>query len=103
MAVSFLQLAAYSVVKNGEEAAMLIKATELRQLDVISIDEGRFLGRLCDVDLDPETGRIRALVVERPGSRFLWFVRGDDLEVTWRDVVLVGEDVILVKNRTWRR
>lgn len=82
---------------------MLIKTTELRQLDVISIDEGRFLGRVCDVDLDPDTGKIRSLVVEQPGSRFLWFARSDDLEIHWRDVVLVGEDVILVKNRTWRR
>ena len=76
---------------------MLIKTTELRQLDVISVDEGRFLGRVCDVDLDPGTGEVRALIVERPASRFLWFIRGDDLEIAWRDVVLVGEDVILVK------
>ena len=82
---------------------MLIKTAELRQLDVISIDEGRFLGRVCDVDLDPDTGRIKALIVERPGTRFLWFTRPDDVEIPWRDVVLVGEDVILVKNRTWRR
>ena len=38
---------------------MLIKTTELRQLDVISVDEGRFLGRVCDVDLDPVQGSPR--------------------------------------------
>lgn len=82
---------------------MLIKATTLRQLEVVSIDEGKFLGRICDVDLDPETGKLKALIVEKPRSRLFWLAWGDDLEIAWRDVVLVGEDVVLVRNRTWRR
>ena len=36
---------------------MLIKTTELRQLDVISVDEGRFLGRVCRRRPDPGTGK----------------------------------------------
>ena len=80
----------------------VIKTSDLRRLDVVSVEEGRYLGSVCDVDLDPETGRINALIVDevRP---FSFGARHTDVEVPWRDIVLVGADVILVKNRTWKR
>ncbi|MGI6673521.1 MAG: PRC-barrel domain-containing protein [Limnochordia bacterium] len=82
----------------------VIKTSDLRRLDVVSVEEGRYLGSVCDVDLDPETGRINALIVDevRPFS-FFFGARHTDVEVPWRDIVLVGADVILVKNRTWKR
>ncbi len=82
----------------------LIKTSDLRRLDVVSVEEGRYLGSVCDVDLDPETGRINALIVDegRPFSLF-WGSRHSDVEIPWRDIVLVGMDVVLVKNRTWKR
>lgn len=82
----------------------MMKTSELRKLDVINMEEGRYLGSVCDVDVDPETGRLLALVVDeaRP-FRLFWGNRHADLEIPWKDVVLVGEDVILVKNRTWKR
>lgn len=82
----------------------MIKTSDLRKLDVINMEEGRYLGNVCDVDLDPDTGRVLALVVDegRP-FRFLGVGRAADLEVPWKDVVLVGVDVVLVKNRTWKR
>ncbi len=81
---------------------MFIKTSELRQLDVINIEEGSYLGNVCDVDLDPENGRIKFLIVDRPGF-FFWRLKRDDLEIPWSDVVLIGTDVVLVRNRTWRR
>ena len=75
---------------------MYIKTSELRDRDVINTLDGRFLGNVCDVDLDPKTGALRALVVETGKGRFPWFKR-DDLEIRWQDVILVGIDAILVK------
>ncbi len=82
----------------------MMKTSELRKLDVINMEEGRYLGSVCDVDVDPETGRVLALIVDEVRSfRFFWGTKHTDLEIPWKDVVLVGEDVILVKNRTWKR
>lgn len=81
----------------------LIRASDLGRLDVVSLEDGRYLGNVCDLDLDPQTGRINALVVEE--GRPFWFWAGwrrTDLEIPWRDVALVGVDVVLVKNRTWK-
>lgn len=81
----------------------VITTSDLRRLDVINVDEGRYLGNVCDVDLDPETGRIKALIVDeaRPFGFFFW--PGARIRRSWRDIVLVGVDVVLVKNRTWKR
>lgn len=82
----------------------VMKTSDLRRLDVVSVEEGRILGNVCDLDLDPETGKINFLIVEQ-GRSFLFFFnhRHSDLEIPWRDVVLIGVDVVLVKNRTWQR
>ncbi|MDI9438852.1 MAG: PRC-barrel domain-containing protein [Limnochordia bacterium] len=82
----------------------VIRTSELRRLDVINVEEGRYMGSVCDVDLDPDTGRINALIVDevKPLS-FFFGARHTDVEIPWRDIVLVGEDVVLVKNRTWKR
>ncbi len=81
----------------------MIKTSDLRKLDVINLEEGSYLGNVCDVDLDPETGRINFLIVDKPRPFMFWRNRWVDLEIPWRDVVLVGTDVVLVKNRTWHR
>ena len=82
----------------------MINTSDLRKLDVVNMEEGRYLGSICDVDLHPETGRINALIVDqmRPFN-FFFSRKHSDLEIPWRDVVLVGVDVVLVRNRTWKR
>ncbi len=84
--------------------SMMMKTSDLRKLDVINMEEGRYLGSVCDLDLDPDTGRVLALIVdEAKPFRFFRSNRYPDLEIPWRDVVLVGVDCVLVKNRTWKR
>lgn len=81
----------------------LIKTSDLGRLDVVSTDEGRYLGSVCDVDLDPNTGRINAVIVDQLRPFAFFRRRQTELEIQWRDIVLVGVDVVLVKNRTWKR
>lgn len=90
-------------LQKGEKVMEMLKTSDLSKLDVINMEEGRLLGHVCDVDLDPETGKINFLIVDyaRPFF-FFWSQRKADLEIPWRDVVVIGVDVILVKNRTWQ-
>ncbi|HKM17452.1 MAG: YlmC/YmxH family sporulation protein [Firmicutes bacterium] len=78
---------------------MYIRTSELQRLDVVNIEDGRFLGNVCDVDLDPDTGELRFLVLERPERGILRFFRHDDLEIPWHEVVLIGVDVVLVRTK----
>lgn len=76
-----------------------MRASELRVLDVINITDGRRLGHLYDIDLDADSGQIRALVV--PSERQSWFAffrsAGPDIEIPWSCIVKIGIDVILVE------
>lgn len=90
---------------------MFVKTSELRQLDVINLEDGRILGNVCDVDLDPDTGDVRFLILERPEYGLHRFFKHDDLEIPWEDVVLIGIDVVIVRSkleatpkyRAWQR
>ena len=71
--------------------------SELRKKDVICIGDGRLLGRVADLEFDPQDGRILALVV--PGACGLTgLLHGgqDRLAVGWNKIACIGDDVILV-------
>lgn len=74
----------------------MIKLSDLRVRDVVNVADGKRLGLLCDIEIDLDSGRISALVL--PGSTRLFGLFGHDRDIVvpWRDVVRVGEDVILV-------
>lgn len=90
---------------------MYVRTSELRHLDVINLEDGRVLGNVCDVDLDPDTGALRCLVLERAESGFMRFFKHNDLEIPWEEVVMVGVDVVIVRTkldqtshyRAWQR
>ncbi|MHB9145195.1 MAG: YlmC/YmxH family sporulation protein [Symbiobacteriia bacterium] len=72
------------------------KISDLRQRDVINIMDGKRLGLVSDVDVDPETGRIIALIVPGPGRFLGIFGGGADFIIHWHKIVRIGPDVILV-------
>jgi len=76
---------------------MLVKASELRLLDVINVLDGRKLGRICDLDIDFDEGRVKAIIVEGQGRSLLDFGHNDDVEIPWSRVQKIGVDVILVQ------
>ena len=81
---------------NEGVGGMLVKASELRLLDVINISDGRRLGNVIDMEIDLDTGEIKAIILPDPG-RFLWFFnRGTDVAIPWSAIVKIGVDVILV-------
>lgn len=69
--------------------------SELKKKDIICIADGRLVGRACDLALDPATGQTLGLIVCTGGCGFL---RGekDRMEIPWRQIACIGDDVILV-------
>lgn len=69
---------------------------DLKFKDVINICDGRRLGRVIDVIIDIPSGRVRGLVV--PGERgFNLFRAPEDVFIAWRNILRIGEDVVLVE------
>jgi len=78
--------------------AVLVRAADLRLLDVINVVDGRKLGYVYDLDVDVDTGDIHALLLPADGGRRLFnlFARKPDIAIPWNRVRKIGVDVILV-------
>lgn len=70
---------------------------ELKEKDVINICDCKRLGNVADLELDPKSGRIEALIIFGPGK--FWGLFGKDCEcvIPWCDIKQIGPDIILVE------
>lgn len=70
---------------------------ELRYKEVISVADGSRFGYVGDMEVDLDSGQVKALVV--PGRRRLFGLLGreEDRYIPWRTVRRFGEDIILVE------
>lgn len=76
---------------------MLAKTSELRAREIVNILDGKRLGYPTDLEIDPHTGKITALVVPAPG-KFTWLLgRGGEIVIPWEKILKIGVDVILVE------
>lgn len=81
----------------GREAGLLAKTSELREREVINILDGKKLGFTSDLEIDPATGKIIALVLPAPG-RLRWLLgKTGEIVIPWRQIKKIGTDVILVE------
>ncbi len=72
-----------------------MRVSELQTKDVVSILDGRRLGRIIDIEMT-ESGQISFFLVEP--KRFLrFFSKGEESKVSISDIKKIGEDVILVE------
>ena len=78
---------------------MEARIAELRYKEVISVEDGSRYGYVGDIEIDLETGHVRALVV--PGRRRFFGLLGreEDRRIPWSCVRRFGEDIILVQDR----
>lgn len=72
---------------------MEITFTELRSKEVVNTQDGRRLGRVCDVALCYPENRWLGLVVPAGNGMFR---KKNDLFIALKNIVRIGEDVILV-------
>ena len=74
-----------------------MRIAQLKYKGAISIADGSRFGYIGDLELDLESGQVRALVV--PGRRRLFGLLGreEDLYIPWGSVRRFGEDIILVE------
>ena len=82
---------------------MEARVADLRCKEIINVADGRRFGYVGDVELDLESGHIRALVV--PGRLRLFGLLGreEDRYIPWGAVRRFGEDIILVEGASPRR
>ena len=74
----------------------MVKISELKQREVININDGRRLGIVYDVEIDMENGKIDAIVIPGTGRVLGLFSKESDIVVNWENIKKIGADVILI-------
>ncbi len=69
---------------------------DLRQKEVINCRDCRRLGCVADIEIDPCSGNVCALIVPAPGRFFSCFGRPARYLIHFCDVKGIGPDIILV-------
>ena len=65
--------------------------------DVISIESGRNIGTVSDVEFDTCTGCITALIICGKQGFFGLVSKTEDIRINWSDIEVIGNDSILIK------
>jgi len=74
----------------------MIKASELRDKDVININTGQKLGNIVDIEINLEEGRVEGIVIPKETSLFRFFNKDIEIYLSWESIKKIGTDVILV-------
>ncbi len=73
-----------------------MRLSELQDKDVVNVNDGKKIGNIIDIIIGGD-GTMNGLVIEK--SKFLvsLFTARDEIEISWKQIEKIGEDVILVK------
>ena len=75
----------------------MLKACDLRQKEVININNAEKLGYIRDVEINFETGVIEAVIIPKKFSILNAFSDKKDYVIEWENIIKVGNEVVLVK------
>lgn len=75
----------------------MISISEFQIKDVVDVSSGKKLGTIGDIDINVTSGKIQAIIIGGTGKMMGFFGKGEEMIVPWRNIVKIGEDVILVR------
>ena len=76
---------------------MKCTVTALRSKEVVNVDNGCRLGCVSDVEIDTCTGCLVSITVFCVRGIGGLLGRGEEITICWKDIVVIGEDTILVR------
>ncbi|MCH1623863.1 YlmC/YmxH family sporulation protein [Fredinandcohnia quinoae] len=75
----------------------MVKISDFQTKDVVSVNDGKRLGHIGDIDINLSSGKIESIIISGQGKILGLFGREEEVVVPWRSIVKVGTDVILVR------
>ncbi len=70
--------------------------SELQNKNIVNMKDGKNIGNIIDVKINPQTGAIESLVVDNTQRLFSFNRNHNENEIRWNHIAKIGEDVILV-------
>jgi YlmC/YmxH family sporulation protein len=78
----------------------MVKISEFQIKDVVNVSDGKKLGNIGDIEINLSTGKIEAVIVTGNGKVLGFFGREEDIVIPWKNIIKIGQDVILVRYKT---
>ncbi|MCD7033878.1 YlmC/YmxH family sporulation protein [Metabacillus sp. GX 13764] len=75
----------------------MMNISEFQTKDVVNVSDGKKLGSIGDFDINVTTGKIQAIIISGQGKMLGFFGKEEEFVIPWRNIVKIGEDVILVR------
>ncbi len=75
----------------------MARISEFQAKEVVNVENGKRLGHIGDLDVNMTTGKIEHLVIPGAGKMMGLLGRESDVVIPWRNIVRIGDDVILVR------
>jgi sporulation protein, YlmC/YmxH family len=66
-------------------------------MEVIDILTGTKMGFIKDFKIDCNENKIVSLIL--PGEIKTWFAKEEETEISWKDIIKIGRDVILISSK----
>ena len=76
---------------------MIQRIAELKDKQVVCVEDGTILGFVGDIEVDTENGKLSSIIIFGKPKGFGIFGRDDDLVIPWENISIIGEETILVK------
>ena len=73
-----------------------MKLSELQKKDIVSIRDGRKIGKIVDVEFDDKSGYMIHFVIEKAHFVKSLFSTTEELTIKFTQIKKMGEDVILI-------
>lgn len=74
---------------------IILRLSELQSKKIVDITSGSNVGNIIDVLISNE-GKIDALIIDY-GKSIFSLNRESDTRIEWKQIIKIGEDVILIK------
>ncbi len=76
---------------------MICRLIDLRNKEVVNINNGECLGAVCDVEIDTCCARVLALIIYGKPKLFGLLGKEEDIIIKWENIECIGEDTVLVR------
>lgn len=74
----------------------MLQLGDVREKEIININNGERMGYIYDFELDVERGIITAIVMSGSVKVLGLFGKSQDMIIPWHNIVKIGTDTILV-------
>ena len=73
-----------------------MKISDLRNMRIVNLANGKVLGKISDLVLDVNRGYIKAVIMPGDAKWPVFWSNDKELEVPWSNIKKIGHDVIIV-------